>query len=178
MTKITFTRARFAAFSFILLSFIPVAWGSQSITLGWNASTDAAVVGSVVYYGTASGNYDSRLDVGANTTVAVTNLQEGLTYYFAITDYDSQHNESAPSGEISYLVPGILRLQAGALAGGAMLLTFPVAPSHWYEIQASTNLTSWTTIGSTPVATSNAWTGFTDFEGSALPQRFYRLCMH
>ena len=59
-----------------------------------------------------------------------------------------------------------------------MLLTFPVVPPHWYEIQASNDLMNWEMIGRTAPATGNEWMGFADFQGSSLPRRFYRLVEH
>ena len=165
-------------FILLLLHFASSATAAQSVTLGWNPSTDASVVGYIVHYGTNSGQYSLQLDTSSQTVATLTNLQEGLTYYFAITAYDTNHVESAPSGEISYIVPGLLRLSATALPDGVMLLTFPVAPPHWYEIQASSDLISWSMVGQTPPATENVWMGFADFQGSALPQRFYRLVEH
>jgi hypothetical protein len=135
-------------------------------------------MGYVVYYGTNSGIYSSRVDIGSDTSINITNLQEGLTYYFAITAYDSQYVESAPSPEISYVVPGLLLIQPLTNPGDPIVLSFPVAPSHWYEIQVSANLTAWKTIGATDVADYNGWMQWSDTQGAILPRRFYRLCMH
>ena len=45
---------------------------------------------------------------------------------------------------------------------------------HTYKVQASVNLTTWSTIWQT-TSTSNAWTQFQDVEGANLKMRFYRL---
>ncbi len=83
----------------------PAALALQSVTLGWSPSTDPSAVGSAVYYGTNSGNYPTRLDAGTNATITVTGLQEGVTYFFVATAYDSSGQESVPSNEVSYQVP-------------------------------------------------------------------------
>jgi hypothetical protein len=44
------------------------------------------------------------VDVGNKTEVAVSNLQEGNTYYFAATAYDTAGNESTYSNEVSYAI--------------------------------------------------------------------------
>jgi hypothetical protein len=85
--------------------------------------------------------------------------------------------ESPLSNDTSYLTPGWLRL-LGAINFGSMGMEFPVAPGHWYEIQASLNLNTWTTIGHTGTATSNAWTRFSDSQAGQFPRRFYRLVLH
>ncbi len=82
------------------------AWGSQSVTLAWDSSTDPNVTGYKIYYGVASRVYTNTVDVGTATTVTVSNLLEGATYYFAATAYNSVGLESDFSAEASYTVPG------------------------------------------------------------------------
>lgn len=83
---------------------------AQTVSLAWDASPDTNVVGYAVYYGTASGAYDSRLDVGTNTSATVTGLARGLTYFFVATAYDADGLESDPSNEVSFDVPGVADL--------------------------------------------------------------------
>jgi hypothetical protein len=59
-----------------------------------------------------------------------------------------------------------------------MIITFPVAPGQWYEVQASVDLQTWSTIYQTEVASSNATLQFSDTNSSAFPSRFYRLVLH
>ncbi len=54
-----------------------------------------------MYQGTTSGSYGPSIDVGKVTTYTASNLQASLTYYFAITAYDTSGNESLPSNEVS-----------------------------------------------------------------------------
>ena len=77
-------------------------------TLSWNAPTTNAdgtpltdLAGYKVYYGTSSHTYSQNIDVGNVTTYTVNNLTDGLTYYFAVTAYDTGSNESAYSNEVS-----------------------------------------------------------------------------
>jgi hypothetical protein len=77
----------------------------QSVTLAWNASADTNVVGYNVYYGTSSGAYTSKIDVGGATNATINNLTEGVTYYFAATAYNIIGLESDYSAEVSYTVP-------------------------------------------------------------------------
>ena len=78
---------------------------SAQVTLAWDANTSSGIAGYKVYYGTSSGSYPSVIDVGNNTTYTVLNLQNGTTYYFAVTDYDISGNESGYSNQVSYSVP-------------------------------------------------------------------------
>jgi chitinase len=57
------------------------------------------------HYGYASGNYSTSVDIGNYTTASVFGLEEGRTYYFAVTAYDVYGNASPFSNEVSYVVP-------------------------------------------------------------------------
>ena len=85
------------------LVWCPAILGAQSVTLAWKPSL-SFVAGYMVYYGTASGAYSTRIDVGTNLTCTIANLQEGWTYYFVGTAYDDLGIESIYSDEISYTV--------------------------------------------------------------------------
>lgn len=72
---------------------------AASVQLRWNAPT-IPVDGYKVYYGLSSGDYDVTLDVGHALSVAISGLFDGLTYYFAVTAYDTSGQESAFSNEV------------------------------------------------------------------------------
>lgn len=163
----------------VLMSFLsPAAMGSQSISLTWSASSDPSAVGYVLYGGSSSSNYKTRIDVGTNTTITVAGLTEGRTNYFVVTAYDSTKNESPASGQITYIVPGLLTMSRGATNGAAPQLSFPVAAGHWYEVQACTNLQSWATIWQTTNSTTNGLVVYQDPQKTTLKSKFYRLVMH
>ncbi len=86
-----------------------------NVTLEWDPSPDAWVAGYALHYGTASSNYTVRLDVGSSTSVTVSNLTPGGTYYFVATAYTSDGQESLPSNEVGYTVPLSDNLPAIAL---------------------------------------------------------------
>ena len=74
--------------------------------LAWNASTSSNVGGYKVSYGLSTGNYTSTIDVGNTTTYAVSGLQEGTKYFFAVKAYDTtKTTESAYSNETNLTVP-------------------------------------------------------------------------
>lgn len=54
-----------------------------------------------------SGNYTTVIDVMNTTTYTIKNLPEGFTYYFAVTAYDINGNESGFSNEVSKNIPSI-----------------------------------------------------------------------
>ena len=75
------------ALYFIVSSTIACA---GQITLGWDKSTEADVVGYKIYYGTASGNYTQNIKITSPniTTCTILNLLNGQKYYFAATAYN------------------------------------------------------------------------------------------
>jgi hypothetical protein len=154
------------------------ARGDQSVSVGWDASLDPSVTGYIVYVGQASGNYSASYNVGTNTVYKLTGLKEGQTNYIAVTSYDANGVEGLPSAEIGYVVPGLMLATLPSKAGDPMRLRFVVAPGHWYEVQASVDLTNWSTIWRTGTAISNSWVVFQDPQTGSFPSRFYRLVMH
>jgi hypothetical protein len=72
-----------------------------SLNLEWNANTETDLDGYNVYYGTSSGSYGEPLDAGNVTEYELSGLNEGTTYYIAITAYDTSNNESGKSDEES-----------------------------------------------------------------------------
>jgi hypothetical protein len=151
---------------------------AASVSLGWSASSDTNVVAYNIYYGTASGDYTSETTVGNVSEVTISNLTPGTTYYFVATAVDREGNESGFSVETTYIVPGVLALGKGANPGDPLMINFSVAPGHWYEVQASVDLQSWTTIYQTDVESSNNVVQFSDPNTASFPSRFYRLALH
>ncbi len=84
--------------------FTPAAQAAQ-VTLAWDRNPDASIIGYRVYYGTQSRYYQNVVDVGNSTQAVLSGLVNGVTYYFAVTDYNAS-GESGFSNEVSYTVSG------------------------------------------------------------------------
>lgn len=87
----------------------PEGGGSLNLSLGWSAPSTRVdgeplaaedIAGYKIYYGTASNEYTTAIDVGNTSTYTISNLSSG-TYYVTVTAYDVAGNESAHSTEIS-----------------------------------------------------------------------------
>ncbi|GMV51116.1 MAG: hypothetical protein AMXMBFR67_26590 [Nitrospira sp.] len=78
----------------------PSSTGTGTVTVTWNANTEADLRGYRVYVGKSSGARSQMYDVGNVTSTRLT-LPLGSTYFFVVTAYDSSGNESSPSGELS-----------------------------------------------------------------------------
>jgi len=89
----------------VTLVLVAVRAFAGQATLAWDPSTDPAVTGYSVHYGLASRSYTTKLDVGNRTTYTVPNLQEGKTYYYAVSARDAAGNQSAFSNEANSTVP-------------------------------------------------------------------------
>ena len=77
---------------------------NDNVTLSWNHNEEEDLSGYRVYYGLASGQYDFMEEANLDTFFTVLDL-DNVTYYFAVTAYDTAGNESDFSEEVS-CVPG------------------------------------------------------------------------
>ena len=90
-----------------LITLIASPGHGAQVQLAWNASTNTdgqsltELVGYRLYYGLSSGNYHVILDVGNALSAALDGLEDGRTYYFAVTIYDIEGFESDFSNEVS-----------------------------------------------------------------------------
>jgi hypothetical protein len=73
--------------------------------LAWNPSSSLNIAGYRLLSGTTSGVYSQTIEIGNVTSILVSNLVIGKTYFFVVTVYNTMGVESAPSNEVSYLVP-------------------------------------------------------------------------
>ena len=151
---------------------------ARNVTLNWDASNSPNITGYHVYYGTTSGSYSYKVNAGNTTSVTITNLAPGQTYYFVATSQDANGNQSPCSGEVSLTIPSILTMTRAASPGNAPSIQFPTTTGHWYEIQATTDLQNWSSIWQSAVVASNALMQFSDPNAGSFASRFYRLVSH
>jgi len=97
-------KKRLAQVLFIVVAvfFVMPVFAAQ-VQLAWDASS-GQVDGYRIYYGTTQGNHPTKIEVGNVTNYTVTNLQEGVTYYFVARAYN-QYGESGDSNEIIWTAP-------------------------------------------------------------------------
>ena len=90
-----------------LLALTPLAArATGTVTLAWDPSSGTNVIANYnIYYGGASSTYTNVVSAGTATTVSVSNLIEGCTYYFAATAVDTNGLKSDYSTEVSALIP-------------------------------------------------------------------------
>ena len=104
-------RASLPAFSITVVPPLKVN-AANSVTVSWQAPTEnnngsvlSNLSGFKIYYGGASGDYSSKVDVSNSglTSYVVQNLPAG-EYFFAVSAYNSAGEESGLSPEVSAML--------------------------------------------------------------------------
>jgi chitinase len=116
----------------ILLAITPHDASAADVTLAWDPNLESDLDGYGVYFQKAGSglSYDLYGYVGttelgdANSPeFTVTGLQQGATYYFAVTAYDASGNESAYSNPVCAQVGPVVTPctppSGGAASGGS-----------------------------------------------------------
>jgi len=88
---------------FIYAAQTTLAWNQPSTNEDGTPLQDLA--GYRIYYGLTSKTYTQTIDVGNTTSHVMSNLLDGVTYYFAVTAYNSVGSESGYSNEVSKAFP-------------------------------------------------------------------------
>ncbi len=90
----------------IFLLFATLAFAGTSVTFEWDANTETDLAGYRLYQSTTvgvytfgSGNEAAEILVGTET-VMLENIPSG-TYFWVVTAYDTEGNESLPSNEVT-----------------------------------------------------------------------------
>lgn len=145
----------------------------NNVKLTWSRSPSSDVVGYRIYYGIASGSYTNSIVLGDVTNFTLSNLVNGVTYFFASKGYTASGIESPYSNEALLVPGGGATLRLTMAANQQSILTLTGLAGHTYEIQSSTTLTSWNVIGSVPVGVSSTAT-YTDTSAPSYSRRYYR----
>ena len=98
---------------------------AASVTLGWDPNAEPDILGYRLYYGTASGTFESVIDAGNQTTYNFSDLEDARAYYFVVTAYDISGRESDFSSELRYPDPFSTTI---SLSPGLNLISLPLEP--------------------------------------------------
>ncbi len=122
----------------------------SQVTLTWDPNSEPDLAGYDIYYGTASGNYQWKTDVGNVTTYTQSGLNIGATYYFAATAYNTQGLSSGFSNEVVYAVPSCTfslspsSASFSASGGSGSVVVTTQAGCNW----GTSTAPSWITVNS------------------------------
>jgi Fibronectin type III domain len=147
-------------------------YAAGSVTLTWQPSSSPDVTGYYIYYGLNSGAYDNEISAGDATSVVISNLVEGATYYFAATSHDG--GESPFSNEASYTVPinpanPPASITLPAMVNGQFNFNVGGSSGQQYVVESSSDLVHWL-----PVFTNAAPFTFVATNTLAQSRIFYR----
>ncbi len=81
---------------------VALAWDPPSANADGTEITDLA--GFRIYRGTSPGAYTTMTEVPEVPELTVESLSPGVTYYFSVTAYDQEFNESGFSEELAITV--------------------------------------------------------------------------
>ena len=90
----------------LVLGFASFAYAASNVTFEWDANSESDLAGYRLYQSQASGDYtfgdgNQVATITAGTeTVTISGVADG-TYYWVLTAYDTDGNESGPSNEVT-----------------------------------------------------------------------------
>ena len=114
---------KFVLFLFLMLVLLPMSSYAFDVTLAWDASTSGDVNEYIIHYDTVSGpTKGNSISVGDVLEGEITNLPDGVMYYFHVTCKDTEGRESGPSNEVQ--TDGVTSPDTGQ---------DPAAPGCWIE---------------------------------------------
>jgi len=148
------------------------------VVLEWNPNSESNVTGYHVHLGNTPRSYKETVDVGFQTQFQLTNLNAGITYFFAVSAYDAAGLESPLSDEVQYTPPvdgtNAITLPLRLELAPRATLKFSALQGRRCNVVASTNLETWTLIYSFK-ALDNGNNYYEDSAFYEFPQRFYRV---
>jgi hypothetical protein len=163
-------------FSLVLALFAITAPAyALDVTLAWDSNTEPDLAGYKLYYktgssgppyaGTGAAEGDSPIEVFNVTQFTVHGLANGVTYYFVVTAYDDENNESGYSNEVSTSETATVSITSpenGFFANASNYTAFPVGGTA--EASATVEIfANATSLGTTTALTNGTWTISGDF---------------
>jgi hypothetical protein len=144
-----------------------VLWSSgvahaASITFAWDTSSDPAIAGYVISWGTQSGRHTQSLDVGKVNIATVTAAVNEQMLYVVVRAYNASRQMSAPSNEAAawlgtvWRTPSLLQMGDFDGDGRADPTVYRGSTGVWYTSRTSAGQmsTAWgaPALGDVPVA--------------------------
>jgi hypothetical protein len=156
LEAIRFCVLKMIRLSLVFLILFPSALYAAQVSLAWDPNTETDLAGYKIYIGYAPRSYSWSMDAGKQTQGTVTNLEDGSTFYMALTAYNTAGLESGFSNEVTYATPAgaqttltVSRTGTGAGTVSATGITCGTDCSEVYTTGSSVTLTATPNSGST-----------------------------
>jgi len=101
--------------------FSSAAAATENVTIQWSANPEPDIVGYRLYYGTSSEDYQNTIEIRDSTSVTIPDLNQGNTYFFVMTAFNSASLESLPSEELSFRLNAPPTVSLSGIVDGAVL---------------------------------------------------------
>ena len=112
---------------FVLILLLPASIAkAATVKLSWLPNTEPDLGGYKVHYGTSSGTYTTKIDIGNVTSYTLSNVDFG-TYYFTLTAYDINRNESGFALEIPIVISAPNQAPSVSVSANPTLGTAPLS---------------------------------------------------
>lgn len=147
-----------------LIFFSVTSASADTTTLAWNTNPEPDIAGYRLFYGVQAGSHPTKVEVGNQTSIALTGLVDGQRYYFVVRAYNSSGLESPDSAEISGVAVGLVAITSTASSN-----PIPTgAPVTWTAL-AGANATLDTSFGGlTRLLACGAWSKTTVLRTASL----------
>jgi hypothetical protein len=149
------------------------AFALRAVTLGWNPISSAS--GYNVYALEENALLPIKTNVGLNSQATIPGLKEGLTYRFTVTAYNQLGLESLPSAPVFHFVPVPVQIVRPTGTSKNVRLRFPISPGRQYQLQASSDLKTWTNLWQTSGGLFYSQADYEDLRSGSLKSQFYRV---
>lgn len=174
----------------ISLSWTPGTSSAGSLVAVWTSTNlvkempaDGFVYTGNADYGSGSalpGTTYSIVYVGSNSSVTVSNVLAGTTYYAGVYSYNGTGTNSSYThtpATATLAVPTRAVYSAIVLSNTDVYVNFTANPGKWYWLQYSDTLSpaNWQNVGALPSIATNLLMTLVHLGGVGANQRFYRL---
>jgi hypothetical protein len=124
----------------LFIASIAMAQALPTARVTWNRNPEPDIAGYEVSYGTRSGIYTKRANVGQETNFSVSGLTPNATYYFTVVAVNQAGLRSLPSAEFVYRVPPVIisnRAPAGKITSPRQSVTVLAGATAYFAADAT-----------------------------------------
>lgn len=171
----------------LALSYAWIPASLQAAALEWTPNPESDIAGYTVYIGSASGSYDSTIDVVGATRATLPSVPLGSTLYLAVSAHNDAGLESPLSTELVVIadVPKPAASTSFSMSSpgqGKLQWKYPkdaAIPADRFIVYASEDLTNWSpaseVLGSEPVSSDAQWHYFEFPYVADQPRMFFQV---